>query len=66
MLGPFGEDSDRRKWGLRLAECGGKRGKRWVIIAFATKLAALLHHLWISCQEYELLHNARKRRLVAA
>src|SRR5580692_5223547 len=26
ILGPFGEDSDLRRWGLRLAERGGKNG----------------------------------------
>jgi transposase len=66
ILGPFGEDSDLRRWGLKLAERGGKRGKRRAIIAVARKLAVLLHHLWISCEEYEPLHNTRKRKLVAA
>jgi hypothetical protein len=66
ILGPFGEDSDLRRWGLKLAERGGKRGKKRAIVAVARKLAVLLHHLWISCEEYEPLHNTRKRRLVAA
>jgi hypothetical protein len=66
ILGPFGEDSDLRRWGLKLAERGGKRGKRRAIIAVARKLAVLLHHLWISCEAYEPLHNARKRRPAAA
>lgn len=66
ILGPFGEDSDLRRWGLKLAERGGKRGKRRAIIAVARKLAVLLHHLWISCEEYEPLYNAKKRRLAAA
>lgn len=66
ILGPFGEDSDLRRWGLKLAERGGKRGKKRAIIGVARKLAVLLHHLWISCEEYEPLHNTRKRGLVAA
>jgi transposase len=66
IIGPFGEDSDLRRWGLKLAERGGKRGKRRAIIAVARKLAVLLHHLWISCEAYEPLHNTRKRRLAAA
>ena len=37
-----------------------------LIHIFARKLAVLLHHLWISCEEYEPLHNTRKRGLVAA
>ena len=66
ILGPFGEDSDLRRWGLKLAERGGKSGKKRAIVAVARKLAVLLHHLWISCEEYEPLHNTRKRRLAAA
>jgi transposase len=66
ILGPFGEDSDLRRWGLKLAERGGKNGKKRAIVAVARKLAVLLHHLWISCEAYEPLHNARKRRLAAA
>jgi transposase len=66
ILGPFGEDSDLRRWGLKLAERGGKNGKKRAIIAVARKLAVLLHHLWISCEAYEPLHNTRKRRLAAA
>jgi hypothetical protein len=28
ILGPFGADSDLRRWGLKLAERGGKNGKK--------------------------------------
>ena len=35
MLGPFGEDSDLRRWGLRLAERGGKNAKKRAIVAVA-------------------------------
>jgi hypothetical protein len=66
ILGPFGEDSDLRRWGLKLAERGGRNGKKRAIVAVARKLAILLHHLWISCEAYEPLHNKRKRRLAAA
>jgi len=66
ILGPFGEDSDLRRWGLKLAERGGKNAKKRAIIAVARKLAVLLHHLWTSCEEYEPLNNTRKRRRAAA
>ena len=66
ILGPFGEDSDLRRWGLKLAERGGRNGKKRAIVAVARKLAVLLHHLWISCEAYEPLYNSRKRRLAAA
>jgi transposase len=46
VLGPWGVDSDLRRWGMQLAEHGGKRGKKRAVIAVARKLAALLHRLW--------------------
>jgi transposase len=49
-----------------LAERGGRNGKKRAIVAVARKLAILLHHLWISCEAYEPLHNTRRRRLAAA
>jgi transposase len=64
--GPFGEDADLRRWGLKLVERGEKSGKKRAIIAVARKLAVLLHHLLISCEEHEPLHNTRKRRLAEA
>ena len=66
ILGPFGEDCDLRRWGLKLAERGGKNAKKRAIIAVARKLAVLLHHLWSSGEEYEPLHNTHKRTLAAA
>ena len=59
ILGPFGVDSDLRRWGLKLAERGGKSGKKRAIIATARKLAVLLHHLWVSGEVYEPLHNSQ-------
>ncbi len=59
ILGPFGPDCDLRRWGLTLAERGGKSGKKRAIIATARKLAVLLHRLWVSGEVYEPLHNSR-------
>jgi transposase len=53
ILGPFGADSDLRRWGLKLAERGGRNGKKRAIIATARKLAVLLHRLWVSGEVYE-------------
>jgi transposase len=64
ILGPFGVDCDLRRWGLKLGERGGKSGKKRAIIAVARKLAVLLHHLWVSGEVYEPLHN-RGRAAVA-
>jgi transposase len=57
ILGPFGVDCDLRRWGLKLAERGGRNGKKRAIVATARKLAVLLHHLWVSGGVYEPLHN---------
>jgi len=65
ILGPFGADCDLRRWGLKLAERGGKSGKKRAIVATARKLAVLLHHLWVSGEVYEPWHN-RSRTTVAA
>jgi len=66
ILGPFGPDCDLRRWGLKLAERGGRNGKKRAIIATARKLAVLLHHLWVSGEIYEPLHNNRTAIAVAA
>jgi transposase len=60
ILGPFGQDSDLRRWGLRLAERGGKNAKKRAVVAVARKLAVLLHRLWVSGEVYEPLRNSQK------
>ena len=62
ILGPFGADSDLRRWGLKLAERGGKSGKKRAIVAVARKLAVLLHHLWVSGEVYEPLRKSSHER----
>jgi transposase len=66
ILGPFGPDCDLRRWGLKLAERGGRNGKKRAIVATARKLAVLLHHLWVSGEVYEPLHNSSRTILAAA
>ena len=86
ILGPFGVDCDLRRWGLKLAERGGRNGKKRAIVATARKLAerggrnakkraivatarklaVLLHHLWVSGEVYEPLHNSRMAVAAAA
>ena len=65
ILGPFGADSDLRRWRLKLAERGGKNGKKRAVIAVARKLAVLLHGLWVSGEAYEPLRNQRQVALPA-
>jgi transposase len=66
ILGPFGEDSDLRRWGLKLAARGGKNTKKRAVIAVARKLAILLHRLWVSGEVYEPLRNNQKAIRAAA
>ena len=61
ILGPHGPDSDLRRWGLKLAERGGKAAKKRAVVAVARKLAVLLHRLWETGEIYEPLRNARLR-----
>jgi len=53
ILGRFGPDSALRRWGLKLAQSGGQRGKKRAIIAVARKLAVLLHSMWRSGQSFQ-------------
>jgi len=66
VLGPFGKDSDLRRWGLKLAGQGGKNAKKRAVVAVARKLAVLLHKLWISRETYEPLRLANRSQNVAA
>ena len=57
ILGPFGQDSDLRRWGLKLSERGGSNAKKRAIVAVARKLSVLLHKLRVSGEIYEPLRN---------
>lgn len=58
ILGPFGPDTDLRRFGKKLYERGGKNARRRATVAVARKLAVLLHRLWISGEVYEPLRHA--------
>lgn len=60
ILGPFGEQSDLRRWGLELAKRGGKNGKKRAKVAVARKLLVLMHRLWLTGEVYEPLGYSRK------
>jgi transposase len=57
ILGPFGPDTELRRYGLRLSERGGKNAKKRAVVAVARKLAVLLHKLWVSGAVYEPLRQ---------
>lgn len=58
MLSSRGEDCDLKRWGLKLAERGGKAAKKRAVVAVARKLSVLLLRLWVTGEKYEPLRNA--------
>jgi transposase len=61
ILGPWGPDSDLRRWGLSRAERGSKKGKKCAVVAVARRLAVLMHRLWITGEVYDPLFLAKQR-----
>lgn len=57
IIGPFGKDSDLRRFGLSLVKRGGQTAKKKAVVAVARKLAVLLRALWITGEVYEPLRN---------
>jgi len=53
IMGPFGKDTDLRRWGLELAKRGGKNARKRAVVAVARKLAVLLHRLWVTGEVYQ-------------
>lgn len=66
MLGAFGQDSDLRRYGLRLKARGGAGASQRAAVAVARKLAVLLHRLWVSGATYEPLRGPARRAVRAA
>ena len=66
ILGPFGPDTDLRRFGMRLCERGGKNAKKRAVVAVARKLAVLLHRLWASGEVYVPLGHVSPASTVKA
>lgn len=66
ILGPFGQESDLRRHGEKIASGGGKRAKKRAVVAVARKLSVLMHHLWITEEVYEPLYNQKNSQQRAA
>jgi transposase len=64
ILGRFGPDSALRRWGLKLAASGGKRGKKRAIVAVARKLAVILHRMWRSGESFQAFPTAGNNSLM--
>jgi transposase len=66
VLSPIGGlDSDLRRWGLKLAERGGKNGRKRAAVAVARKLAVLMHRLWLTGEKYQPTAYAPSRVVAA-
>ena len=61
ILGPFGPDTDLRRWGERYAGTGARNAKKRAVVAVARRLAVLLLALWKTGEVYEPLRNAMAR-----
>ena len=65
ILGPFGPDSELRRFGERIAERGGKNAKKRAVVAVARKLAVLLHRLWVTGEEYQPFYCQKQKEPIA-
>lgn len=62
ILGPFGPDSDLRRFGLSIAARGGKNAKKRAAVAVARKLAVLLHRIWLNGEDYQPFYQRQLSR----
>jgi len=61
ILGPFGSDSDLRRYGQKIASRGGRNVMKRAVVAVARKLCVLLHRLWITGELYDPLYDMHRR-----
>lgn len=66
VLGPFGPDCNLRRFGLHLADRGGKNAKKRAVVAVARKLAVLLHRLWRTGEIYDPFYKDRLKLIKEA
>src|SRR5271163_3287280 len=66
ILGRFGPDSELRRWGLKLAASGGKRGKKRAVVAVARKLAVVLLSMWRNRKKFVPFPQSADRLNAAA
>jgi transposase len=61
ILGSFGPDCDLRRWGLMLAQRGGKNAKKRAAVAVARKLACMLHSMWLNGTDYQAFRSGESQ-----
>jgi transposase len=57
-----GPDSELKRWGLAMAERGGKNGKKRAVIAVARKLSVLMYRLWVTGADYNPFPHAEQKQ----
>lgn len=62
ILRSTAEDSDLKRFGLKLSKRGGKNGRKRAKVAVARRLAVLLHHLWVNGEVYDPLYNEKGKK----
>ena len=65
ILGPFGPDTNLRRFGKARMARGGGNDKKRAVVAVARRLAVLLHKLWVSGESYEPLRGAKPEAAAA-
>ncbi len=61
ILSPNAQDTDLKRWGLKLSERGGNAAKKRAAVAVARKLSILLLRLWTTGEIYEPLRSTARR-----
>lgn len=61
MLGPFGADTDVRRWAQAKIEHGGRAAKKRALVAVARRLAVTLHRIWVTGEIYDPLWLEKRR-----
>lgn len=63
VLGPFGPDTDLRRWGLgMIGESKSAKVRKRAVVAVARKLSVLMLRLWVRKERYEPLYNSELRQ----
>ena len=58
ILGPFGEECELRRQGLKLVERGGRGAKKKAVVATARKLAVVMMTIWRNGSDYRQMGKA--------
>ena len=61
ILGPFGPESELRRWGERIAGEGSQARKKRAVVAVARKLSVLLLILWRRGEPYDPFYHTNRR-----